>query len=298
MNNKVIETKLREGLFLEQFLDAEKAEAYKKANSISLSRGCGVELELITTFYSKEALLSYLRKNGIVTGYNFKGWNVKSDGSLRSDLPPDWKYDSPSNRVTAEIVSPIMFNDSFLQIKKVCKLLQNIDILQNVPVAFVNRSCGLHVHISVEHNTEEERKSIYYTYLSIRDTLYKVVADYRLTTEWAIKTTNSYEDRLRSSIRYTDINTYTSNYNTFEYRISQPTLDSDKIISWALLLQAIHEYGENHIIKQVESLNLYNVLQFPILWNYYNEQCFLEHYSQRSKIINFKTLNLETWNTP
>lgn len=285
--------KLKAGHFVSQFLtDEEQLDFYRNYKYPILTRGIGLELELVTT---DEELLIHLQRKGFVVDKPLKAWVLTGDMSLNSEFPSDYKYNKDVYRQNRELISPILFGEEVLSIKTLCDVLNEINPVINAPTAFVNDSCGLHVHISVEGNTEEERKSIYYCYAAIRDQLFKVIYDKRLTSRWAKKNDNTYEDALNDNCRYKDINLKTRNKNTFEYRISHPTLDPNHIISWALILHAIHEYGEEHNCTKDSKLNLYDVLQYPILWNYYNEQHHKLVFRERKKEVPEDKISLSKW---
>lgn len=92
------------------------------------NRTFGVELEIINL--SEYRCERALREAGIRTGYGDGCWEIKGDYSISSP-----------NGQSAEVVSPILSGVKGLrEVRKVCRVLADAG-------AWVNASCGLHVHV-------------------------------------------------------------------------------------------------------------------------------------------------------
>jgi len=127
----------------------------------------------------------------------------------------------------------------------------------------------------------EEQASIYYTYVSLRSQLELIIADHRIYSAGGAYYAKNHEPtnfaNTLHAAKYSDIrtNTYVPGDTnpgsaTFEYRKGHPTKNAWSIKGWMAILDAIHLYGENNIMEERRNLNFYDVVHYPILWDYYN----------------------------
>lgn len=217
-------------------------------NFTPFNRRFGVEIEAHNI--TREALASALRQAGIeveVEGYNHYSrphWKIVTDASL-------------SGTNTFELVSPILEGQAGLnELEKVCRVLKQKN-------AYINRTCGLHIHFDAQAIGLDHTKSILINYAH-----YEAVIDSFMPNSRR-GNSNGYCQSLRSQTRriesarsmnalvdsvltnrYYKVNlqSYTR-HKTIEFRQHSGTIEFEKISTWVLFLHNLVEYSRS---KRVE----------------------------------------------
>lgn len=225
-------------------------------------------------------------------GYTGSTYIVKSDGSLRlssseAEFLTRVEYlNSPETYYRCELVSPILTNLTLNSISRVMSVLGSranpSSQRTSIPLAYFNKTCSLHVHMSVENYTQAQKKSIFYTYAAIEEELKNIIADKRIYTDHGRKYAKSvqgmtYEAAMeygkRLSLR---VNSSVVNENdepiTFEYRKMNATRSSWVLKNWIYILAAIHRYGAANRVKLNSSVDLYEVIKSPILQDFFHKR--------------------------
>lgn len=179
-------------------------------------------------------------------GYNHhrrNHWKIVTDGSLSP----------PSGYVGLEVVSPPLNDAGFVQIDRVCGVLQRLN-------ARVNRSCGLHVHIGARHLTMDAMRRLAFLYIENEDIIDALMPPSRR------KNLNKYCGGLKARANISDIQRardvpmlaeavrqgnnmerrYTKlnfasywKHGTVEFRQHSGTVDAEKIKRWVSFCQKL-----------------------------------------------------------
>lgn len=213
----------------------------------------GVELECvgISRDQAADAVTAVLGYRPPVVGYHgtadYSRWSSQYDGSLQSP-----------NGLSCELVSPVLSGaDGFAELEAVMAAL-------TAAGASVNRSCGTHVHHGVDHLDGAQMSLLVENLFAVQPALNSLVARSRrrgmypgrpmreaqvadvqrriagATDEAAWKRNLGYY--ANGSDRYTRFNfTKFTVTGTVEFRQHQGTLDSNKLVRWVRLGQAIIE---------------------------------------------------------
>lgn len=217
---------------------------------VNHERTFGVELEFYALF-DRHTLLSILQANSFrarTASYHDNGTTnmeicVKSDGSLNNP-PQDFR------RYGHEITFKATLQD-LPKIKKLCELLTRMG-------ALVNKSCGLHVHISVRDYRIEDFKSLYNLVYKYENVIGGLIPTSRLRSTYTRMRSQSERrliNRARSiqSLRELvhdrfyglNINAYFKHsYKTVEFRYHSGTVDYDKILNWSLFCLRLVDHAK------------------------------------------------------
>ena len=257
-------------------------------NNQEIQRTVGVEIE----FYSPRSRTT-IENAFVEAGIPFQNsatyqtrrcqnWTLKTDGSL--NYPPHLSQFPVANTDTTtpepyvrgwEMVSPVMdFNETTLaQIEKVCETL-----VSNKIEARVNKSTGLHIHISNDDLTFKQNKLIAKRYAKFEDVFdyfmprsrrtnsagycRSLICNARGTSVEIINQTIQKINSCRSircvqrlfgdGSRYAKLN-FTSPHGTVEFRHHSGTIDSVKINNWLKLCHQIVVASKNN--KPVKKLD-------------------------------------------
>lgn len=205
-------------------------------------RRVGVEIEFCTSYTRAEVIDLVLENTGIQlrTGRNggLNSWRIKSDGSISNG----W-----------EIVSPPMVD--FAELKLI------MDCLSNDPECFVDRSCGLHVHLEAKDMTREQMVKYIQCWQKLELEFDKLVSSSRRANNnnycYSVKDYIIRDDSTLSSIcsrlgnRYHKLNPFSFlKYGTFEVRHLEGTLNYDKLETWIRLQKRVLEYSLNHTVDE------------------------------------------------
>jgi DNA-binding transcriptional MerR regulator len=222
----------------------------------------GVEIEFIS-----ESGESHFKRRA--EEMKIKNFNIGSDGSIEFDSDDYPDHVSHEIRILMENSEPYLKT----QLKKLCTLLSIND-------AFVNASCGLHVHLDVRHKTAEEREEIGARFSRCLNVLASLVPKSRRD--------NSYCKLKRSdSDRYSAINmTAINKYSTIEIRLHSGTVDFLKIFNWIRLLNLIKDTKNAKTFNSLDEM--IEVLKMP-------DDLALFYYNRYKKFNgNLTALNEET----
>ena len=166
-------------------------------------------------------------------------------------LHNDGSLDRFSNAYTPREFSSFIYNgDALLTvIDKVIEALENA-------TSVVNRTCGFHVHLDVYRNTEEQRKNIREWWRLFEPTFMAMTSESRRHNQYC-KRTKSLSDYNWKYDRYATLNIAAfEKYNTYEFRLHQGTLDSNKIKNWImLLLSFVDTFSEINAPSEGEEVN-------------------------------------------
>lgn len=216
---------------------------------IPFNRRFGIEIEAYNV--NKTALANALRSAGIQVGvesYNHttgRNWKIVSDGSLQGNE-------------TFEIVSPILEGmDGLEQVKTVCRVLREKN-------AYINRSCGLHVHFDAERINLAQTKNLlinYSRYEAIIDSF--MPNSRRANNNGYCRTLRDQESRIDSATsieriangpmtsRYFKVNMQAYlRHKTIEFRQHSGTIEADKIVNWVLFLHNLTEFSR---VKRIDA---------------------------------------------
>ena len=202
-------------------------------------RKWGVEIETGHATNDRYTTAAALENAGVsarpnnYSGTDYSVWQVKPDGSLHIVGGQ-------------EIVSPTLpgTEESIAQVRKVADYLEGADYK-------VNKSCGLHIHLSVADLTRHECAVIAWRYALLQDSLKQVLPRSRWdgTNHYAAFATSSSLSKITAAARdpqtssywthgerYTAVNLEHAHKSRAERRIefrqAAGTVNADKIIGW------------------------------------------------------------------
>lgn len=211
----------------------------------------GVEIE---NFCNRQKVERSLRESNVPftwqgTYYHTNGnsrFEFKHDGSLRCDSNTD-----AENR-PIEMVSPVFNNgrNDFEMLKKACKALEDNG-------AQVNKSTGLHVHISSPAITDTAYVNVFKNYQKLENVINTFMARSRHDNDYAAKISN-YDfsccstprdvERLMHS-RYHKVNPCSwSSHRTIEFRQHGGTCNYTKISEWVKFCAALVGWSVNNVL--------------------------------------------------
>lgn len=236
---------------------------------VSFNRRFGVEIEAHNI--SRTELATALRAAGInveAEGYNHNTrgyWKVVTDASLNGNN-------------TFELVSPILEGQAGLdELKTVCRVLKAKN-------AYINRSCGLHIHFDASQIGLTQMKNLTINYahyeglidslmpISRRNNYYcaslRPLAD-RVDTATTIERIASLQ-----GTRYQKINfqAYTRQ-GSIEFRQHSGTIEFSKISNWMLFLHNLVEYSKtNRVDAASATFDGLRAFQQPEILTYINNR--------------------------
>lgn len=190
----------------------------KKPSPTQTDKFVGVELELLAKV-NRDRLNQVLCEN-FLAGYVY----VKDDGSITKESVTDFPH---------EITVLCKETDVNMVITRLCNVLNGKEVQ-----AFVNNSCGLHVHIDCRNRKE---KKVYNNLVKILPMLKKMVPKSRTESEHAnryCKMNKTSEFMSAGGDRYYAVNgpDAFSKYKTIEVRFHSGTTNAAKIINWIKIL--------------------------------------------------------------
>jgi hypothetical protein len=109
--------------------------------------------------------------------------------------------------------------------------------------AFVNQTCGLHVHFDMTNETAESRENIVKWWCVLEPIIFSTVPYHRYTSTYCKPNAGSTTQHIQ---RYHALNlTALNKFDTYEVRVHQGTLDADIIKSWiAFLLSFMDTFSQ------------------------------------------------------
>lgn len=199
----------------------------------------GIEIE----FYSPKNVLNTvenLRKHVrglMIEKWYGTEWRIVHDGSL-SDV---------DGFFSMELVSPVLDTEEasdLRTVRKVCATLQAMG-------AFVNRSCGLHVHIDASDLSVEDVKTVFHRYTKFESTIDLMMPTNRrgsdvYYTKGGSNVVNMVEScqtmhALQRVLpdRYYKVNLHAlAKHNTIEFRQHSGSINGDTILNWVEFLSS------------------------------------------------------------
>lgn len=238
---------------------------------LPFTRRFGVEIEAYNV--SRSALVNALREAGInvvAEGYNHttrNHWKVVSDGSL-------------SGTDTFEVVSPVLQGQAGLdQLQTVCRVLKQKN-------AYINKSCGLHIHFDAEQIGLAQTKNLLINYNRYEAIIDSFMPNSRRGSNnyyckglgRAIATvevgTSIEQIANRINDRYFKVNLQAYlRHKTIEFRQHSGTIEFDKISTWVLFLHNLVEFSRTKRVDATaatfESLRAF---QQPEIMTYLNNR--------------------------
>ena len=201
----------------------------------------GIEIECVGLYPRRAA--EALRNAGITcvdAGYTHQrmtDWKVVTDGSLSG------------RNGSCEVVSPVLRgSDGLAEVRTVMKVLREAG-------AHVNESCGMHVHVGVDHLTRKQQANIIRAYHGFQWAMTAWVRERRINNSWA--KFRSYEDAkfladrweshgpsvaLNGQCRYHALNVASfARHGTFEFRAHHGSLNGTNAAAWVALQLAFIE---------------------------------------------------------
>lgn len=311
---------LRTGKTIYDLFDSEKiAKTYIDSLSYpDLRHKIGIELEFLSPL-SRGELVIQLMEQGINIRSGSRGdsdystWLIKSDGSVNMLQEDHIEISKQFNKIRKslprfyphEISSPIIHNTSELkEIAKICKLLSKpYSDNSNFPIAFVNSTCGLHIHVDIMGDSLATKESIYNLFKTCEPELNCLIPPSRIINRYckpvkglALKTRN-------------DLDKHFSVYQhpgtgTFEYRKFYATKSWWIIKCLILILDSIHNYAKRRIIPYNYQCSLYDIVDSTILQHFISSQKKVINTYKDSilsdipkNIVSFATLEPQVWSS-
>lgn len=193
-----------------------RIRATKAPSKNSKDNYVGIELELISKIGREELEKEFIKAG--LSGYI----HLHSDGSIRSEsIHP--------NETSIEVTMLCKQQDAASIITRACAVLRS-----NKVDAYVNNSCGMHIHIDARNRSPEK---MYQRLVRSLGLLKSMVPKNRTQGSHAnqycrLNETDVFD--INSSNRYLAINGAAfSKYKTIEVRLHSGTINAKKIINWA-----------------------------------------------------------------
>lgn len=204
--------------------DEYKNRIFKAKKPYDKNKYVGVELELVCSVDRNR--LNELFQEAKLSGFVY----VKHDGSIHVENPGEYEHE----------VTLIAKQDSIFNIiERVCSVLNSSEVR-----AYVNNSCGLHVHLDMRNRNS----SICYSNLVMcLPILSSMVPKNRVESEHArrycgLNKYNTLDEELETRNRYRAINAQSlTTHKTLEVRLHSGSTNVKKIKNWIRLLIAIVE---------------------------------------------------------
>lgn len=234
---------------------------------IAFNRRFGVEIELYNV--TKNALATALQNAGIevtIEGYNHttrNHWKIVTDGSLSGDN-------------ALELVSPVLQGQTGLdELQTVCRVLKQKN-------AYINRTCGLHVHFDAEHIGLAQTKNVLINYARYETIIDSFMPQSRRANYYC-KTLRQHEAKIdsatsiqsiasRMGCRYFKVNMQSYlRHKTIEFRQHSGTIEFEKINNWVLFLHNLVEYSRTSRV-QTATMETLSQMQQPEIFTFYHNR--------------------------
>lgn len=226
-----------------------RMETKKKPHPKMKAHHIGIELEFISAA-TADTVKSLISKAGL-GGAAY----LTYDGSIEIER---------DNEKQHELTLLMKQEDVRSVVSQVCKILASDQIK-----AYVNNSCGMHVHFDVRHRSAPV---VYNNLVRILPVLAQLIPVGRTVGEWAnkfcmmnptadineavnVQTGHANVDRDHTSARYQAINPFYKKYNTIEVRMHSGTLNTTKIVNWVDICLAAVESA--FLDKKVNTIQEY-----------------------------------------
>lgn len=248
--------------------------AIENFNPSPFNKKFGIEIEAYNV--EMHVLAHALQNAGIrcfVDGYNHHTksyWKIISDSSI-------------SGVNAFELVSPVLEGEAGLEeVNKVCEVLKTLN-------AYINKSCGFHVHFDAQNFDLRQWKNIYKNYAGFENQIDELMPQSRRgNTNYYCRSLNSIRNLnakidLVSSLnqmpevfnnsRYFKINpTSYSRHKTIEFRQHSGTIEYSKISNWLVFLHNLVDYSKNHLATDHSWDTLKSINQAEVITFYHNRK--------------------------
>lgn len=248
--------------------------AIENFNPRPFDRKFGIEIEMYNV--EMHRLSTALNQAGIlcyIEGYNHhtrSHWKIVSDGSI-----------SGSNSL--ELVSPVLEGeDGLQQIEKVCSTLKRLN-------AYINKSCGLHVHFDAQNFDLRQWKNIYKNYAGFEAQIDELMPNSRRgNTNYycrSLQSINNLNQKIDAATNLAAIeNIFTNNryfkinptsyrrHNTIEFRQHSGTIEYSKISNWLVFLHNLVDYSKNHLATDFGWDTIASINQAEVVTFYHNRK--------------------------
>ena len=228
----------------------------ERSTTVRIKLTFGVEIECIVP---RDAVIGKANENRLPVHY--EGYNHRDNRSYYKFVTDSSVVDNNGNNCYSgsdaiECVSPILDNNAkgLASLENCCKTL-------NEAGAYVNRSCGLHVHVGIEKLNGEQIVNIYKNYQKLESLIDSFMAPSRRGTEcqWACSLqrfdfSNCYGQRDIERLvytRYCKVNPQAySAHKTIEFRQHQGTTDYKKISMWVKFCTKLVAYSMHNVLAE------------------------------------------------
>ena len=266
----------------------------------------GIEIECLVNTQTYADTSDALKALGVkysLPHNNAKPWHNVVDVTSDSSISADGDNDGMEIRIGA------------VSMRTLSRLMPKVQtILQDIGDAHVNRSCGLHCHVSNRRFlTKKYLKRVIHTWLAVEDVFMRTQPRSRQHNTYALRFLRAYfesnfdtlpskKDQIISKLsrtgRYCTLNLSSlSVHSTIENRLHSASIESKKIVNWARLLTAFYNYclerydsvTVNQLLKQKADSAKVNAL-FDLLEL---ETDLKKYYAERIARFNYPTLETE-----
>jgi len=214
----------------------------------------GVEIEFFGC--TKEEVARALRAKGVAA--NVEGYN--------HNTPTCWKITTDASVTTSgtdamngnEIVSPILYGDAGLD---------ELEVVMETLVecgAKVDKTCGVHIHHDVNDYSVENFKSLYnfmYEYKNVIDAMMpksrrqsategycRAISSSEIAEINEATTVYSMDNAIGTRYKTLNIKSFVK-YGTIEFRQHSGTVESEKVVNWAILTHLIVNYAKENKVN-------------------------------------------------
>ena len=134
----------------------------------------GIEIEMtgVTRTKAAQVIAEYF---GTTASYSNtakdrqgRTWSVKSDASINCQRKSNGRKVSAGNEYSVEVVSPILVYNDIEDVQEIIRRLRKAG-------AFVNSSCGIHIHVDGANHTPKTLKNLINLMSQKEDILYKAL---------------------------------------------------------------------------------------------------------------------------
>ena len=239
----------------------------ERSTTVRIKLTFGVEIECIVP---RDAVEGKARENRLPVHY--EGYNHRDNRSYYKFVTDASVVDNNGRNNydgsdAIECVSPILDNNTkgLASLENCCKTL-------NEAGAYVNKSCGLHVHVGIEKLNGEQIVNIYKNYQKLESLIDSFMAPSRRGTDcqWACSLRrydfsycHSQSDVFNViGTRYCKVNPVAySAHKTVEFRQHQGTVDYKKISMWVKFCTKLVAYSMKNVLAE----NVNSIENVPFL---------------------------------
>lgn len=244
-----LEEKLRyysnNGAWSREYLRKQSKRLFEAKTPTSDFLGEWISVEIETIFYDESSYNSFLSKIRSFRNYV----TIKEDSSLECDGSCDLDEDGNHTCITKEIVVSFRLSDTSA-LNAICDNLNGL--------AFVNRSCGLHVHFDMRHKTRAQVRLLGQKIANCVPALKLMLPESRRNNYYCSKDINAF--KRGNKYAFVNLRAFTK-YKTLEIRGHSGTIDFHKIINWCLILKNIMNHRGKLYANTIEDLG--GILNLP-----------------------------------